>query len=216
MAIAGLLGTKVGMTHVFVGQGRVVPVTVLQVGPCVVTQLRTKATDGYDAVQVGFGQPRQLNKPQQGHLKPSAPARHLREFTAPDLATLRVGQQLTVGEFTPDELVDVTGTTKGRGFQGGVKRHGFHGGPKTHGQSDRHRAPGSIGSTTFFGRVIKGKRMAGHMGDVRSTVRNLRVVQVDADRNLLLVEGAVPGAYNGLLMVRHAKAPHAKAAQKTA
>ena len=208
------MGKKVGMTHLFGAEGRVVPVTVLEVGPCVVTQLRTGPLDGYEAVQVGYGEAKQLNKPAQGHLKrSSANARHLREFPSTNLSAHEVGQRLDVSQFTVGELVDVTATSKGRGFQGVMKRHGFHGGPKTHGQKDRQRAPGSIGSTTFLGRVVKGKKMAGHMGNRRVTTRKLRVQMVDPERNLLLVRGAVPGARNGLVMVNHTNMAAAIAAE---
>ncbi len=200
----GLLGKKIGMTHLFEEGGRIVPVTVIQAGPCVVTQLRTHSSDGYEAVQVGYGEARQLNKPKLGHLKELGRLRHLREFRTDDPAAYQVGQQLDVALFQEGQVVNVTSRSKGRGFQGTVRRHGFHGGPKTHGQKDRHRAPGSIGATTYPGRVVKGKKMAGHMGNRRVTVLGLRVERVDADRNLLLIRGAVPGARNQLLMVRHA------------
>ena len=201
----GLLGVKIGMTHLFEEGGRVVLVTVIQAGPCVVTQLRTNSSDGYEAVQVGYGEARQLNKPKQGHLKELGRLRHLREFRTDDPAAYQVGQKLDVGLFQEGELVRVTSRSKGRGFQGVVRRHGFHGGPKTHGQKDRHRAPGSIGATTYPGRVIKGQKMPGHMGSRRVTSLGLRVERVDADRNLLLLRGAVPGARNQLLVVRHAR-----------
>ncbi|MBM3941105.1 MAG: 50S ribosomal protein L3 [SAR202 cluster bacterium] len=216
MGIGGLLGKKVGMTHLFIGE-QMVPVTVLEVGPCVVTQVRNGATDGYEAVQIGFGAAKSLTKPALGHLKAAGSERvkHLKEFPATQVSELRVGQKLLVSEFAEGQYVDVTGVSKGRGFQGGVKRYNFRGGPKTHGQSDRHRAPGSIGSTTFMGRVIKGKRMAGHTGMDQTTSRNLRVVKVDAERNLLFVGGGVAGANGGLVSVRHAKrAPKASAAAK--
>jgi large subunit ribosomal protein L3 len=205
--IRGLLGKKVGMTHLFAEEGRVVPVTVLEVGPCVVTQLRTQTTDNYEAVQLGYGEVKQgrMNKPAQGHLKGAgAQLRHLQEFLATDLAEHQVGETLNVRQFFQGEKVHVTAKSKGRGFQGVVKRHGFAGGPKSHGQVDRLRAPGSIGGTTYPGRVFKGKKMPGHMGNERVTVRNLEVAMVDPDRNLLLVRGAVPGSRNSLLSVSHA------------
>lgn len=224
-----ILGRKLGMTQVFRENGSVVPVTVIQAGPCFVTAIRTVARDGYDAVQVAYEQaeayhkpdrqraPRkrpgkQLNSPQYGYLKKrNLPAlRYLREFREPPVGA-EVGQSVTVSIFARGEYVDVTGRTKGKGFQGGVKRHGFSGGPKTHGQSDRHRAPGSIGSGTTPGRVFKGTRMAGHMGDVRHTVLSLEVVDVDQENNLLLIKGAVPGADHGLVTVRRAvKKRHAR------
>lgn len=204
--IAGLLGKKIGMTHLFGADSQVVPVTVLQVGPCVVTQVRTAARDGYDAVQIGFGEAKQLTKPARGHLKASgAQVRHLREFAASDASDYLPGQVLSVAQFQAGDLVDVASRTKGRGFQGAMKRHGFAGGPKSHGQKDRNRAVGSIGAGTFPGRVVKGKKMPGHMGNRRVTVRKLRVVQVDEERNLLLVRGAVPGSRNSLVTVLYAR-----------
>ena len=209
--VEGLIGKKLGMTQIFDERGEVIPVTVISAGPCVVTQVRTKERDGYEAVQLGYGETRRLTKPEQGHLKAAgtdALLRHLREFEADDITDLPVGSQVTVGIFKPGDVIDVIGTSKGKGFQGVVKRHGFRGGPKTHGQSDRHRAPGSIGAGTTPGRVYKGTRMAGRMGNERATVQNLRVVQVDEERNLLVVRGSVPGANEGLLMIRRAiKAP---------
>ena len=203
--IEGLIGKKIGMTHLFASEARVIPVTVLEVGPCVVTQVRTEQRDGYDAVQLGYGSIKQLSKPAAGHLAPSgARVRHLREFDSDDVSSYRVGQELRVTQFQPDDLVDVVSTTKGRGFQGGMKRHGFSGGQKTHGQSDRARAVGSIGAGTYPGRVLKGKKMPGHMGNKRKTVRKLKVVSVDMERNLLFVRGAVPGARNTTVMVRYA------------
>jgi large subunit ribosomal protein L3 len=200
----GLLGRKVGMTQVFDESGRVVPVTVIQAGPCWVTQVKTEATDGYNAIQIGFEETRRLKQPQRGHLaKAQAPMlRYLREWRVEDPAQFEVGQRLDVSIFEPGERVAVIGTSKGKGFQGVVKRHGFGGGPRTHGQSDRLRAPGSIGPGTTPGRIIKGLRMAGKMGHERVTVKNLQVVRADADRNLLLVKGAVPGPREGLVMIR--------------
>src|SRR5262245_23067136 len=205
--VQGLLGRKVGMTQIFADDGRVVPVTVIEAGPCYVTQLRTKERDGYEAIQIGFGAARRLNGPERGHLaKSRAPAvRHLRELRADDLSGVEVGQKLDASLFKVGDMVDVVGTSKGKGFAGVVKRHHFRGGPRTHGQSDRHRAPGSSGSTTTPGRVLKGTRRAGQMGNARVTVQNLEVVESDGERNLLLVRGAVPGARNGLLLIRAAK-----------
>lgn len=209
--VEGLLGKKLGMTQVFDERGEVTPVTVISAGPCVVTQIRTKETDGYEAVQLGFGAAKRLTQPERGHLAKSQAGaeterllRHLREFEAEDIAELQVGQQVTVGIFKPGDVIDISGTSKGKGFAGVVKRHHFRGGPKTHGQSDRWRAPGSIGAGTTPGRVYRGTRMAGRMGDERVTVQNLRVVRVDEERNLLLVKGSVPGANDGLLMIRRA------------
>jgi large subunit ribosomal protein L3 len=203
--IHGLLGRKLGMTQIFDDTGVVHPVTVVEAGPCVVTQVKTPEKDGYTAVQLGFGLDKRLNKPEQGHRRPSGfMSRTLREVRADDPTEFEVGQVLKADVFADGEVVDVTGTSKGRGFQGGVKRHGFRGGPKTHGQSDRHRAPGSIGSSATPGRVFKGLRMAGHMGHERVTVQNLKVLRVDPERNLLLIEGSVPGPNKGLLLIRRA------------
>jgi large subunit ribosomal protein L3 len=207
IVIEGLLGRKIGMTQVFGPTGEVIPVTVLEVGPCVVTQIRTHDDDGYEAVQIGFGEARakSLTKPEKGHLAGAGRLlRYLREFKAEKLDDHQVGQVITAEMFQPGELVDVTGTSKGRGFQGVVKRHGFGGGPKTHGQSDRTRAPGSIGAGTDPGHVFKGTRMAGRMGNRRVTTQNLRVVEVLADKNVILVRGSVPGAKNGLVTIRRA------------
>lgn len=205
--IQGLLGRKIGMTQIFGATGEVIPVTVIEVGPCVVTQVRTKDRDGYEAIQIGFGNvsPKALTKPERGHLAGAGRlVRHLREFEADSVDDHAVGEVLTADQFASGELIDVTGTSKGKGFQGVVRRHGFSGGPRTHGQSDRHRAPGSIGAGTTPGHVWKNTRMAGRMGNRRVTVQNLEVVEVMADRNLLLVRGSIPGAKNGLVMVRRA------------
>jgi large subunit ribosomal protein L3 len=201
----GILGKKVGMTQIFDETGEVVPVTVIEAGPCYVTQIKTTERDGYEAVQLGFVEAKRLNKPQRGHLPKGVPdLRHLREVAVEDISTYEVGQKIDAGIFSVGDLVDVSGTSKGKGFAGVMKRHGFAGGPKTHGQSDRARAPGSIGSTSTPGRVWKGLRMAGHMGNQRITVQNLEVVLVDPERNLLAIKGAVPGAKGGLLTIRSA------------
>jgi large subunit ribosomal protein L3 len=200
--IEGIIGRKIGMTQVFAENGKVAPVTAIEAGPCFVTQIKRVEKEGYDAVQLGFGEAKRLNSPQKGHLRKVGMLKHLREFEASDIASIEVGQRVDVGIFKPGDVVDVTGVSKGKGFAGVVKRHHFAGGPKTHGQSDRHRAPGSIGATTTPGRVFKGKRMAGHMGNERVTVRHLKVIEADAERNLLLVRGAVPGARNGLITIR--------------
>ena len=202
--IEGILGKKIGMSQYFREDGRVVPVTVIQAGPCTVTQVKTAEKDGYQAVQLGFQDVRRLNKPLRGHLKQNGLFRYLREVPASSLEGVEVGQKMDVGICQEWGSVDVTGVSKGRGFQGTVKRHGFAGGPRTHGQSDRHRAPGSIGGGTDPGRVLKGKRMAGHMGSDRVTVLNLEVVQADPEKNILLVKGAVPGAPNSLFIIRKA------------
>ncbi len=203
--IQGLVGRKLGMTQIFDDTGAVHPVTVVEAGPCVVTQVKTTENDGYEAIQLGFGLDKRLNQPEQGHRKASGfMSRALREVAADDVGDYQVGQVLKADVFSDGEAIDVTGTSKGRGFQGGVKRHGFRGGPKTHGQSDRHRAPGSIGSSATPGRVYKGMRMAGHMGNERVTVQNLKVLRVDTERNLLLIEGSVPGPNKGLVLIRRA------------
>lgn len=193
------------MGHLYLEDGTVTPVTAIEAGPCVITQIKTIERDGYQAVQVGFGHAKRLNSPAKGHLKGLGEFRHLREFRVDNAAEYTLGQKLDASIFHPGEYVDVIGVSKGKGFAGGVKRHHFHGGPKTHGQSDRHRAPGSIGATTTPGRVFKGLRMAGHMGDERVTIQNLKVVQSDADKNILLIKGAVPGPTNGFVVVRKAK-----------
>jgi large subunit ribosomal protein L3 len=203
--IHGLLGRKLGMLQRFEDDGTVAAVTVIEAGPCLVTQVKTIETDGYEAVQLGFGQVKRLNQPQRGHLKGLENVRHLREFKVDDINEVSVGQRVGVDLFQPGDFVDVTAVSKGRGFAGVVRRHGFSGGPKTHGQSDRHRAPGSIGSTTTPGRVLKGLRMAGHMGAKQVTVRGLRVMGVNPDRGVLLIRGGVPGPRSGLITIRRSK-----------
>ena len=203
--ITGIIGTKIGMTQVFEDNGEAIGVTAIEAGPCLVTQIKTKTRDGYNAVQLGFGKAKRLNKPLSGHLKDLGQFKHLREFEVTDAASLKLGEAVEVGLFNPGDLVDVIGISKGKGFAGVVKRHHFAGGPKTHGQGDRHRAPGSIGGTTFPGRVLKGRKMAGHMGSERVTTRNLRVVAVNEATNLLVVKGAVPGAKGKLLLIHKAE-----------
>lgn len=205
----GLLGKKLGMTQIFDEQGEVIPVTVIEAGPCYVTQKRILERDGYIAVQLGFEEikPGRANKPKLGHLAKNdlPPLRYLREFRVNDHDELSEGQKLDASVFEVEDRVDIIGTSKGRGFAGVVKRHGFGGGPKTHGQSDRWRAPGAISAGSTPGRVFKGLRMAGRMGNQQVTVQNLEVVLVDPERNLLAVKGAVPGARNGLLIIREAR-----------
>ena len=201
--ITGLLGRKLGMIQVFDKAGHMRGVSVIEAGPCLVTQIRTEEKDGYQAIQLGFGAAKHTNKPMRGHLKRLGDLRHLREFPVDDSRQHSVGDRVGVEIFQEGDLVDVTGISKGRGFAGVVKRHGFHGGPKTHGQSDRHRAPGSIGAGNTPGRVFKGKRMAGHMGAKQVTVRNLEVLQSNPARGILLVAGALPGARNGLIKIRY-------------
>ncbi len=200
--LRGFLGKKIGMSRVFKEDGRVVPVTMIQAGPCAITQIKTNESDGYEAVQLGFDPVKKLNRPKAGHFRGNPLTRHLREVPADDVAKFNLGQQVKVDIFEPGELVDVIGKSKGRGFAGVMKRHGFGGGPRTHGQSDRARAPGSIGGGTTPGKVFKGLKMAGHMGNERITVKNLEVVQVDLERNLLFLKGGVPCAPNGLLLIR--------------
>ena len=200
--IQGFLGRKIGMTQIFREDGRVVPVTVIEAGPCVVTQIKTMETDGYEAVQLGFGELKRLNQPKAGHLKASQQRRYLREVKATDVSKFEVGQSLGVDLFEEGEILDVIGKSKGRGFAGVMKRWGFHGGPRTHGQSDRARAPGSIGGGTTPGKVYKGMKMAGHMGNRRITAKGMEIVKIDPDRNLLIVKGGIPGSNNSLVQIR--------------
>ena len=197
-----------GMTRIFDESGTVIPVTVIEAGPCFVTQKKTVEKDGYSAIQIGFGEAeqRKLSRPEWMRLKKVdlPPLRHLREVRMKDASAYEVGQKLVADVFKVGDHVDVTGISKGRGFAGVVKRHGFHGGPKTHGQSDRHRRSGAIGSGTTPGRVYKGTRMGGHMGNQNATIQNLQVVMVDTERNLILVRGPVPGAKNGLVLILEA------------
>lgn len=208
-AVKAILGRKVGMTQIFNEQGEAIPVTVIEAGPCYVAQVKTPEQDGYHAVQLGFGEvkPQRLSGGEKGHLNRSQlpPLRHLREFRFRERGDVEEGQRILVDVFEAGDRVDVVGASKGRGFTGGVKRYGFKGGPKTHGQSDRHRAPGSIGGTTHVSRVWKGTRMAGRMGGVRVSAQNLRVELVDSERNLLAVRGSVPGARGGLVIVKQAR-----------
>jgi large subunit ribosomal protein L3 len=204
----GLIGKKIGMTQIFDEAGSAIPVTLIEAGPCYVTQVRTPENDGYSAVQLGFDEvkPKRLTGGEMGHLKRSnvPPLRYLREFRSKD-PSVEEGAVVKVDLFTVGEHVDVVGTSKGRGFAGAVKRYHFKGGPKTHGQSDRERAPGSRGAGTTPGRVYKGSRGPGHMGDDRVTSQNLVIALVDAERNLLGVRGAVPGARGGLVMIKEAR-----------
>jgi large subunit ribosomal protein L3 len=201
----GIIGKKIGMTQLFQESGETVAVTAIQAGPSVVTQVKSRDRDGYDAIQVGFIENKvkqsQLSSPEKGHLRGLENVRYLREFRVDDISSVKHGDKVDVSFLKQGDLINVIGFSKGRGFAGVVKRHHFSGGPKTHGQTDRHRAPGSIGATTFPGRVLKGQRMAGHMGNRRVTARNLEVIQADPERNLLLVKGAVPGADGGLLVI---------------
>ena len=203
--LRGIIGKKLGMTQVFRDNGIREPVTAIEAGPCTVIQVKTAAREGYGAVQLGFGHAKRLKSPERGHLKELGEFRYLREFRVEDTAAVKVGDKVDVNLFKPGDLIDVTGVSKGKGFAGVVKRHHFSGGPKTHGQSDRHRHPGAIGSTTSPGRVWKGLRMAGRMGGERVTVRHLEVFRTDPNHNLLLVKGAVPGSRSGLLLIRKIK-----------
>ena len=200
--VEGIIGRKISMTQVFGQDGRVDSVTAIEAGPCFVIQIKRVEKEGYDAVQLGFGEAKRLNQPLKGHLKKLGMLKHLREFKTSDIESIEIGHKVDVSIFKAGDVVDVSGISKGKGFAGVVKRHHFGGGPKTHGQSDRHRAPGSIGAGTTPGRVLKGQRMAGHMGNERVTVRKLKVIEADPERNLLLVRGAVPGARNGLVTIR--------------
>ena len=200
--IPGIIGKKLGMSQIFREGGRMEAVTAVEAGPCCVVQVRTEDKEGYNAVQLGFGEARRLNSPERGHVGELGKFRHLREFRVEDTEDVQVGDRADAGLFQAGDVVDVIGISKSKGFAGVVKRHHFRGGPKTHGQSDRHRAPGSVGAGTSPGRVWKGTRMAGRMGGDRVTARNLEVCRADPERNLLLVKGAVPGPRNGLLLIR--------------
>jgi large subunit ribosomal protein L3 len=206
--LVGLLGTKLGMTQVWDDASRLVPVTVVQAGPCVVTQLRDVETDGYSAVQIAFGaiDPRKVKQPLAGHFTKAGvtPRRHLTELRTADAAEYSLGQELTVEVFEAGQRVDVVGTTKGKGFAGVMKRHGFHGVGASHGAHRNHRKPGSIGGCATPGRVFKGMRMAGRMGGVRQSTQNLTVHAVDAERGLLLIKGAAPGPRGAVVLVRSA------------
>lgn len=205
----GLIGRKIGMTQIFDGNGAAIPVTLLEAGPCFVSQVRTPESDGYASVQLAFGEvkPKRMSKAELGHLKMNnlPPVRVLREFRTKTTEDVQAGDELKASVFSDGDYVDVIGTSKGKGFAGVVKRHGFKGGPRTHGQSDRERGPGSSGSTTTPGRVFKGKRGPGHMGDVRVTSSHIRVAMVDAERNLIAVHGSVPGSKSSIVIIREAR-----------
>jgi large subunit ribosomal protein L3 len=204
--IKGILGYKRGMTRIYDANGRAVPVTVIEAGPCTVTQVKTTEHDGYSAVQLGFGEtrPERLTRAERGHLKKARAGelRHLREFRAAEAVGVKIGATIDVSLFAPGDRVNVTGTSRGLGTAGTIKRHHFHRQRKTHGQSDRERAPGSVGAGTTPGRTLRGKRMAGRMGNEQVTVRGLEVILADPARNLLAVRGAVPGHPGGLVMIR--------------
>jgi len=200
--LEGIIGRKLGITQIYRDNGKAESATTIEAGPCTIIQIKDATKDGYNAVQLGFGEAKRLKSPQRGHLKELGQFRYLREFRVDDIEGVNVGDKIDVSLFAAGDMVDVTGISKSKGFAGVVKRHGFAGGPKTHGQSDRHRHPGSIGATSSPGRVFKGTRMAGRMGGERVTVRGLEVFEANPERNLLLVKGAVPGNRNGLLMIR--------------
>ena len=201
----GLIGKKVGMTQIFDEAGKVIPVTVIEAGPCVVAQIKTKETDGYDAVQLGFGEikEKKLNKPVKGHFAKAnvTPKKHLREFRLDSLENVKVGDELKADVFAAGDKIDVQGTSKGKGFQGVIKRHGQSRGPMGHG-SMYHRRPGSMGSTSTPGRVFKGKKLPGHMGVQKITIQNLEIIKVDMDKNVLLVKGSVPGPKGAILKIK--------------
>ncbi len=204
----GILGRKVGMTQIFDDNGIVIPVTLIEAGPCYVTQKKTQDKDGYDAIQLGFDEisKARVKKPMDGHFKRSGtPAvKYLREFQVSNPNEYEEGQKIDVSIFNVGDKVDITGTSKGKGFAGVVKRHGFKGGPKTHGQSDRWRAPGSVGAGSTPGRILKGMRMGGRMGNQRVTVQNLKIALVDPEKNILAIKGAIPGGKNGLIIINEA------------
>ena len=204
----GLLGKKLGMTALFSSEGSLIPVTVIEVGPCVITQIKTEDTDGYNALQLGFGEKKKsrANKPLQGHLSKAGDAcfRHLKEFSVEDPGQYSLGQTITVEMFQVGERVNVEGTTKGRGFSGVIKRHGFHRGPMSHG-SKNVRPPGSIGCSATPSKVVKGKKMPGHYGNTHNTIRNLEIVDVRPDNNLVMLKGAVPGPKSGLVAINKPK-----------
>jgi large subunit ribosomal protein L3 len=206
--VTGILGTKLGMTQVFDENNRVVPVTVVRAGPCVVTQIRTRENDGYSAVQLAYGaiDPRKVNKPESGHFTKagSTPRRHVLELRTSDAGDYQLGQEVTASLFEAGALVDVVGTSKGKGTAGVMKRHGFHGLGASHGVQRKHRSPGSIGGCATPARVFRGLKMAGRMGNERVTTQNLTVHRVDADSNLILIKGAVPGPRGGLVLVKNA------------
>ena len=201
----GLIGKKLGMTQIFDEQGKVIPVTVIEAGPCVVAQVKTVETDGYNAIQLGFGdvKDKHINKPEKGHFAKSklSPKKHLREFRLDSVENINVGDELKADTFTAGDQLDIQGTSKGKGFQGVIKRHGQSRGPMGHG-SMYHRRPGSMGPTSTPGRVFKGKKLPGHMGSQTSTIQNLEVVRVDLDKNVILVKGSVPGAKGAILKLK--------------
>ena len=201
----GLIGKKIGMTQIFNEEGKVIPVTVIEAGPCVVSQVKTEETDGYNSIQLGFGAIKEskVNKPERGHFTKAniAPARYLREFRVDSIEDVKVGDELKADIFMAGDKIDIQGTSKGKGFQGVIKRHGQHRGPMGHG-SMYHRRPGSMGSTSTPGRVFRGKKLPGHMGAETVTIQNLEVIKVDLDKNIILVKGSVPGAKGSILKIK--------------
>ena len=201
----GLIGKKIGMTQIFNEEGKVIPVTVIEAGPCVVSQVKTEETDGYNSIQLGFGAIKEskVNKPERGHFTKAniAPARYLREFRVDSIEDVKVGDELKADIFMAGDKIDIQGTSKGKGFQGVIKRHGQHRGPMGHG-SMYHRRPGSMGSTSTPGRVFKGKKLPGHMGAETVTIQNLEVIKVDLDKNIILVKVSVPGAKGAILKIK--------------
>ncbi|UCG55485.1 MAG: 50S ribosomal protein L3 [Dehalococcoidia bacterium] len=200
--IQGIIGRKLGMTQIFRENGEAEAVTAIAAGPCVVIQIKKENKEGYNAAQLGFGEIKKVKPALKGHLKETGNYRHLREIRLVDIKGIKVGDSINVNLFESGDKVDITGMSKGKGFAGVVKRYNFAGGPKTHGQSDRHRAVGSIGASASPGRVLKGTKMPGHMGGEQVTTRRLEVVKVDGEKNIMLVKGAIPGAKNGLLIIR--------------
>ena len=206
MSINALLGKKIGTTRYFHEDGKADCVTAMQLGPCTITQIKNSEVEGYDSIQIGYELAKKLNKAQSGHLKKTEKSfKFLREVKGIKTSELKIGQEFDISIFEIGSKIDISGITKGRGFAGVVKRHGFKGGPKTHGQSDRHRAPGSIGAGSTPGRVLKGMKMAGHMGSIKVTIKNLEIVSMDQETNVLLVKGAVPGSTGTLLYAAKSK-----------
>jgi large subunit ribosomal protein L3 len=203
--LQGIIGRKLGMTQVFRDNGRMEAVTAIQAGPCSVIQVKTVAREGYDSIQLGFGETKRLNSAEKGHLKELGPYKYLREFRVETVEDIKVGDKVDVSIFNQGDRIDVIGISKGKGFAGVVKRHHFHGGPKTHGQTDRERHPGAIGSTTTPGHIKKGLRMAGHMGTDRVTARRLEVMKIEPENNLILVKGSVLGSRNGVVLLKKSR-----------
>jgi large subunit ribosomal protein L3 len=203
--LQGIIGRKLGMTQVFRDNGKMEAVTAIKAGPCSVIQVKTAGKEGYDSIQLGFGESKRLNSAEKGHLKELGSFKYLREFRVDTVENIKIGDKVDVSIFNQGDRIDVIGVSKGKGFAGVVKRHHFRGGPKTHGQSDRERHPGAIGSTTTPGHIKKGLRMAGHMGTEQVTARRLEVMKIDPESNLLLVKGSVPGSRNGVVLLKKSR-----------